>query len=119
MSHFAVWCVTMAILVMASCSKSSAADAPAIIPTASPTPIGRFLVFTDADPVTTDAVRDVVARHGGLIADEVHVSPDLVMLVVRVPPEARAELERLPGVREVAPDVAPSPADGAEAQEPG
>lgn len=79
----------------------------------------RFLVFTDGTPAATDAVRASVDRHGGAVVSEVRVAPDLAMLVVSVSPDARIDLERLPGVREVAPDVAPSPADETGDRRPG
>jgi hypothetical protein len=72
----------------------------------------RFLVFTNGDPAVTDAVRALTDRRGGSITGEVRVAPDLMMLIVSVPPTALTELENLPGVREVAPDVAPSPSGG-------
>jgi len=99
------------LLVLAGCSTMVDAGGPEPVLTETP-PAGleRFLVFTDGDPAVTDAVRAVTDRQGGLIVGEVRVAPDLMMLIVSVPPSAVTELENLPGVGEVAPDVAPSPA---------
>ncbi len=110
MSHIAVQLMAVAFLVVASCLTLPVADTPLATPTESPVMIERFLVFTDADPTTADAVRAVVVRHGGLVVDEVRVAPDLMMLIVTVSPAAIPDLTGLPGVREVAPDVPPAPA---------
>jgi hypothetical protein len=74
----------------------------------------RFLVFTDGDPGVGAAVRDRVQRRGGRVVDEVHVGPDLALLVVLIPRVTATELAGISGVREVVPDFLPSPAEEGE-----
>ena len=69
---------------------------------------GRLLVFTDGAPGARAAVQREVARQGGRISDEVRVRPDLALFAVQTP-GAAAALAGLAGVREVAPDLPPTP----------
>ncbi len=74
----------------------------------------RFLVFTNGDPDVSAAVRSAVERHGGRVADEARVTPELVLFVVSVPQAAAAEIAAIAGVREAVPEIVPSPLGGAD-----
>ena len=79
----------------------------------------RFLVFTNGDPVVGAAVRSAAQGHGGHVADQVRVAPDLAMIVVSIPQSAATDLAAIAGVREVVREIAPTPSGGVLPSEAG